>query len=502
MVSANYIPQIVQALSDERNLDPEVIFEALEAALAAAARKKHQLDIEARVEIDRESGDYVTYRQWEVIEDDAEIEFPDRQIPLIEAREKSAELQLGEFVETIIPSKATDRISATAARQVVMQKVREAERERVLKEYLPRKGAMLSGTVRRVDRGDIIVDIAGVEALLPRNACISKDGFRQNDRVRAILREVRSEPRGPQLILDRTSPELLIELFKLEVPETREGLIEIRSAARDPGLRAKIAVRAVNAQFDPIGACVGVRGARVQSVSKEIAGERVDIVEWNPKADQFIVNALAPAVVEEVVPDSPDGKSWDVVVAESQLSKAIGRAGQNVRLASQLTGFDINIVTREEKEQKSNEQNQEIATNLMEQLDIDEDVATVLIQNNFISTMDIVYAPTEKLEQIEQFDEKLVATIQSRASDAELQREFQEILQAEQNVPDETLYQVEGMDENTAVTLAAYGIRTMEELQESDTFTLIEIPGMSEERAKELIMSARAPWFEELEQQG
>ncbi len=500
MVNSNYIPQIVQALSDERNLAPDVIFEALEAALAAAARKKHILDIDARVAIDKDSGDFETFRRWEVLEDDEEVLYPDRQVTVSEARQNNPDIQVGDFIEEIIPSKATDRISAAAARQVVMQKVREAERERVLNEYEKRKGTMLFGVVRRVDRGDVIVDIEGVEALLPRNASIAKDGFRQGDRIRAILKEVRSEPRGPQLILNRTCPELLIELFKLEVPETREGLIEIRSAARDPGLRAKIAVRAVDVKIDPIGACVGVRGARVQSVSKEIAGERVDIVEWSPNAAQFVINALAPAEVERVSSDKPDEKSVDVVVTESQLSKAIGRAGQNVRLASQLTGWDINIMTREEKEQKSSEEAQKIAAELMESLDVDEDVATVLVQHDYLSMLDIFYANQEDLEKIEQFDSKLVDTIQSRATDAMLQREVEEIIQAEQNVPDETLYEVEGMDEATAVTLAAFGIRTMEELQESDTYTLIEIPGISEDRAKELIMSARAPWFEELEQ--
>ncbi len=500
MVSSNYIPQIVQALSDERNLAPEVIFEALEAALALAARRKLGQESDARVSIDQETGDYETYRRWEVIEDEEEIEFPERQISLAEAREKNSGIQAGEFVEIIIPSRATDRISAAATRQVVMQKVREAERDRVYREFAPRKGTMLSGVVRRVDRGDVIVETEGVEALLPRMSCISKDGFRQGDRVRAILKDVRSDPRGPQLILDRTSPELLIELFKLEVPETREGLIEIRSAARDPGLRAKIAVRAVTAQFDPIGACVGVRGTRVQSVSKEIAGERVDIVEWSSNAAQFVINALAPAVVEKVVANQPDVKAVDVVVSESQLSKAIGRAGQNVRLASQLTGWEINIMTRDEQEQKLNEEAQKIAAEFMDLLDVDEDVATVLIQNEYTTLLDIVCVEPDVLEQIEQFDADLVSNIQSRAADAMLQREFQAIKQSEENVPDDTLYEVEAMDETTAQVLAANGIRTMEELQEADTFTLVEIPGISEDRAKELIMSARAPWFEQLEQ--
>ncbi len=500
MVNANYIPQIVQALSDERNLASDVIFEALEAALAAAARKKHVLDIDVAVVIDRETGTFETFRRWEVVEDDVLIENPERQKLLSEAQEKYPDIQPGEFIEEKIPSKATDRISAAAARQVVMQKVREAERERVQREFEPRKGTMLFGVVRRVDRGDVIIDIEGVEASLAKNASIVKDGFRQGDRIRAILKDVRSEPRGPQLILDRTCPELLIELFKLEVPETREGLIEIKSAARDPGLRAKIAVRAVDAKIDPIGACVGVRGARVQSVSKEIAGERVDIVEWSPNPAQFVINSLAPAEVEKVISNQPEDKSVDVVVTESQLSKAIGRAGQNVRLASQLTGWDINIMTREEREQKSTEESAVITQELMELLDVDEDVAMVLVQHDYTSMLDIFYADPGDLEKIEQFDGKLVDRIQSRVTDAMLQQEVEDMITAEQNVPDDTLYEVEGMDEGTAATLAAYGIRTMEELQDSDTYTLIEIPGISEERAKELILSARAPMFAQLEQ--
>ncbi len=500
MVSSSYIPQIVQAWSDERNLAPAVVFEALEAALAAAARKSHADDIDARVTIDRQTGEYETYRRWEVLADELEVEYPDRQLSLTEARKKQSDIQPGDYLESPIPSSASGRISAAAARQVVMQKLREAERERVCREFQPRQGSMVSGVVRRIDRGDVVVEIETVEALLPRGLCINKDGFRQGDRVRAILKEVKSEPRGPQLILDRTSPDLLIELFKLEVPETREGLIEIRSAARDPGLRAKIAVHSTNAQFDPIGACVGMRGTRVQSVSKEIAGERVDIVEWSSNPAQFVINALAPAVVEKVSANNPNEKSVDVVVSESQLSKAIGRAGQNVRLASQLTGWDINIMTREEQEHKSNEVAQQVAQELMDQLDVDEDVATVLIQNNYTSVLDIIYAEPEDLEKVEQFDAELVSTIQSRATDAMLQMEVQEIKEAEENVPDESLYQVEGMDEQTATVLAAYRIRTLEELQETDTFTLLEIPGMDEARARDLIMKARAPWFEPSEQ--
>lgn len=499
-MNLNHIPQIVQALSDERNLDPGVIFEALELALAAAAKKHNLLDIDARVAIDKETGDFETFRRWEVVSDDEEIEFPDRQLSLTEAREQHPEIGIGEFIEEYIPSKAVGRISAQAARQVVMQKVREAERERVLSVYSPQIGSMLFGVVRRIDRGDAIVDIDSIEALLPRSSGFAKDGLRQGDRIRAILKEVRTEPRGPQLILDRTCPELLIELFKIEVPETREGLVEIRNAARDPGLRAKIAVHSNDPKIDPIGACVGVRGARVQSVSNEIAGERVDIVQWSQNAVQFVINALAPAEVESIFIES-QSQSMDVVVADSQLSQAIGRGGQNVRLASQLTGWNLNILTKAEAELKAADEAVVVRTKLMEMLDIDEDVAMILVQNGYQTMLDIAYADTNVLTKIEHFDAGLVEAIQSRATDAMIKQEMGSLIEAQENVPDETLYAVEGMDPETAVVLASHGIRTMEELGDCATFDLIEIPGMGEERAKELIMSARGPMLAMLEQQ-
>ena len=485
---------MVQAFSDERNLPPDVIYEALELALAAATKKRFESDIDVRVAIDKETGDFETFQRWEVLEDDAEIEFPDRQLFLIDAKQKQDDIEPGQFIEERIPEKAINRISAATARQIVIQKVREAEREKVLKEYGPRKGEMVAGEVRRIDKGDAIVNIDGVEALLPRHFAIPKDGKRQGDRIRAILHEVRTEPRGPQLILNRICPELLIELFKLEVPETREGLIEVKTAARDPGVRAKISVRGTDSRIDPIGACVGVRGSRVQSVSKEIASERVDIVEWDSNPAQFAVNALMPAVVEKVFVDA-SGKSMRVAVKQDEMSKAIGRVGQNVKLASQLIGWEIDIMSIEEFEQKATDEAANIRTELMETLDVDEDVAMVLVENNYTTTLEIAYEDPENLERIEQFDAQLVERIIERAAEIELQKEVTEIVQIEQNVPDETLYQVEGMDEQTAIVLAAYGIRTMEDLADAATDELLEVPGMEEARAKDLIMAARAPMF-------
>ena len=496
------IPTIVQALSDERNLDTEVIFEAVEDALAAAAKRQNLLDIDARVAVDRETGGFKTYRRWEVIDDEEELLYPDRQFSLADAREQKADVEVGEFVEELIPSNALGRISAQTTRQVIMQKVREAERNRVHEQYTPLIGTMLFGAVRRTDRSEVIVDIDSIEALLPKSYSIPKDGLRKGDRIRAILRDVRSDSRGPQLILDRTSPELLIELFKLEVPETREGLVEIKSAARDPGLRAKIAVHSPDSKIDPIGACVGVRGTRVQSVSNEIAGERVDIVQWSPHAPQFVINSLAPAEVESIDVTN-QAHSMDVVVAESQLSQAIGRSGQNVRLASQLTGWTLNIMTDEEANAKKDAVIQNESEKLMKVLDVDEDVAIILVQHGYRTVLDIAYAEPEALLTIEQFDEKLVDGIFDRAADAALEDEVGGLLASENSVPEPSLLEVEGVDDGLANLFAANEIRTREDLADCSTFDILDvIPTMDAELAGQLIMSARAPMLEQMENEG
>ena len=500
MVNTSNMPQIVRTLSDEKDLEIEIIFEALELALAAAARKDHELDIDARVSIDRITGDYKSFRRWEVLDDEEEIEFPDRQISLSDARARDDTAEVNGFIEEPMLSAAIRRISAQAAKQVVIQKVREAERNRIHAEYAPQIGTMIFGVVRRVDRGDATIDIGGVEALLPRSLSILKDGLRHGDRIRAILKDVRTEPRGPQLILDRTCPELLIELFKLEVPESREGLVEIRSAARDPGLRAKIAVHSGDPKIDPIGACVGVRGTRVQSVSNEIAGERVDIVQWSPNAVQFVINALAPAEVESIVIDD-QSHSMDVVVSDTQLSQAIGRGGQNVRLASQLTGWELNILTQDQAQQQASSEEQALRQELMTTLDVDEDVAMTLVKNNYCSVLDIAYADPEELAVIEEFDAALVEEIQVRATNFMLDEEMKRLKLVEENVPDESLYEVDGVDEAIAETLASHGIRTIDELADCATYELMEIPGMAEDVAKNLIMAARVPMLARLEQE-
>ncbi len=494
---ANEILLMADVLSREKGVEKDVIFQAIEAALATATRKRHREDIDARVNIHRETGSYDTYRRWEVVTDDDELEFPDRQIRLTQARLEHPDIEVGDFVEEPLAPVDFGRIAAQAAKQVIMQKVREAERERVVAEYEPRKGEMVSGVVKRLERGDAIVDLGGAEAVLPKSAMIPREGLRPGDRIRAILRDVRPVQRGPQLFLDRVSPELLIQLFQLEVPEAGEGIIAILSAARDPGLRAKIAVQSNDPKIDPVGACVGIRGSRVQSVSNEISGERVDIIKWSEDPAQFVINALAPAEVESIVVDE-EVKSMDVVVDENQLSQAIGRGGQNVRLASELTGWEINILTDQEAAEKAETESHGIRDMLMQQLDVDEDVASILVHEGFTSLEEVAYVPKQELLDIEEFDEDLVDELRKRAEDALVTRAIAQEEKLKLAEPQADLLELEGMDEHTARILASHGIRTREDLAECATDELLEISdiGIDEEKAAALIMIARAPWFE------
>jgi N utilization substance protein A len=484
---------MADVVSREKGLEKEVIFQAIDAALATATRKRHREDIEARVAIHRDSGKYDTFRQWEVIDDEEDLEFPTRQIYLSKAREIKPDIEPGGFIEEPLTPVEFGRIAAQAAKQVIHQKVREAERQQVSEEYEPRVGEMLSGTVKRADRGDAVIDVGGVEALLPRSRMIPREALRPGDRIRAVLHEVRSESRGPQLILDRVCPELLIKLFQLEVPEAGEGIINILAAARDPGIRAKIAVRSNDKKIDPVGACVGIRGARVQSVSNEIAGERVDIIPWSEDPPSFVINALAPAVVESIILDE-DAHSMDVVVQEAQLSQAIGRGGQNVRLASELTGWELNIMTDTVAAEKAEKEAGELRERLKKALDVDDDVADILVQEGFTSLEEVAFVPKQELLEIEEFDEALVDELRSRASDSLL---TQAIANEEANSPEEDLLTMDGMDEATAHLLASRGVRTMEELAEYAADELTELTGIEAERAADLIMTARAPWFEQ-----
>jgi N utilization substance protein A len=482
---ANEILLMADVLSREKGVEKDVIFQAIEAALATATRKRHREDIEARVAIHHDTGDYDTFRRWEVIDDEEELEFPSRQIRLTQAKLEHADIEVGDFVEEPLQPVEFGRIAAQAAKQVIMQKVREAERERIVAEYQPREGEMISGVVKRIERGDAVVDIGGAEATLSKSGMIPREGLRPGDRIRAILREVRPAVRGPQLFLDRISSNLLVQLFQLEVPEAGEGIIEILSAARDPGLRAKIAVRSNDPKIDPVGACVGIRGSRVQSVSNEIAGERVDIIKWFDDPAQFVINALAPAEVESIIVDE-ETNAMDVVVDENQLSQAIGRGGQNVRLASELTGWEINIMTDQEAVEKAESESVEVRDMLMKQLDVDEDVAAILVQEGFTSLEEVAYVPKPELMEIEEFDEDLVDELRRREA-------------LKLAAPEQDLVEMDGMDDDTARLLASHGIKSMEDLADCAVDELLEIPGFEKARAEELIMTARAPWFAEAE---
>ena len=497
---ANEILLMADVLSREKSVDKDVIFEAIEAALATATRKRHREDIEARVSIHRDTGEYDAFRRWEIIDDEEELEFPSRQIRLTQARVDNPEIEIGDFIEEPLEPVEFGRIAAQAAKQVIMQKVREAERERIIGEYEPRRGEMMSGVVKRVERGDAVVDIGGAEATLPKSAMIPREGLRPGDRIRAILRDVRPAIRGPQLFLDRVTPELLLQLFQLEVPEAGEGIIEILSAARDPGLRAKIAVKSNDSKVDPVGACVGIRGSRVQSVSNEIAGERVDIIKWSEDPAQFVINALAPAEVESIVVDE-EVRSMDVVVDERQLSQAIGRGGQNVRLASELTGWEINILTDQEAVEKAESESTEVRKMLMEQLDVDEDVAGILVQEGFTSLEEVAYVPKPEMLEIEEFDEDLVDELRRRAEDALVTRAIAQEEALKLAEPEADLLEMEGMDEHTARLLASQGIKSMEDLAECAVDEVLEVvPSLEKTRVEELIMTARAPWFAEEEE--
>jgi N utilization substance protein A len=487
---------VVDAVSREKGVEREVIFQALEAALATATRKRYKEEIDVRVAIHRDTGAYDTFRRWEVLPDETDdIEFPDRQLRLSEARDRTPGIEVGGFVEEPLEPVEFGRIAAQAAKQVIVQKVREAEREQIVNQFKERKGQLVTGVVKRMERGDAIVDLGAAEALLPKSAMIPHEGLRPGDRIRAYLDDVYSTARGPQLFLSRTAPQLLVELFKLEVPEAGEGLITIHSAARDAGLRAKIAVSSKDSRIDPIGACVGMRGMRVQSVSNELAGERVDIIHWANDPAQYVINALAPAEVQSIVVDE-ELHSMDVIVDESQLSQAIGRGGQNVRLASELTGWELNIMTEETASEKGATEAAATLQMFMEQLNVDENVATILVNEGFTSLDEVAYVPKQEMLAVDGFDDELVENLRSRARDVLLTKAIALEEKIDMAEPSEDLLEVEGMDEHTARLLASHGIKSMEDLADLSVDELMEVKGVDEERAKQLIMAARAPWFE------
>ncbi|MGR9099293.1 MAG: transcription termination factor NusA [Gammaproteobacteria bacterium] len=494
---------VVDVVSNEKDIEKDTIFQALESALEAATAKRYEAKVKVRVSINRSNGSYESFRRWEVVDldetEENELENPDAQISLQEARKIKSDIEPGDFIEEPIESIEFGRIAAQAAKQVIIQKVREAERRKIVEAYRDRIGELIAGVVKRIEKGSVYLDLGGnVEALIPKEEMIPREPVRIGDRMRGYLKEVRSEARGPQLFVSRTAPELLTALFRLEVPEISEGLIDILGAARDPGSRAKVAVKSKDPRLDPVGACVGMRGSRVQAVSNELAGERVDIILWNENDAQFVINAMSPAEIVSIVIDE-DNHSMDLAVTTENLSQAIGRGGQNVRLATELTGWELNVIDAAKAEENSEAEANKIKQKFIEQLDVDEDIAEILVEVGFNSVEEIAYVPANEMLEIEAFDEELVDELRNRAKDALLISAIASEEALESAEPAQDLLEMEGMDRELAFQLAKQGIVTMSDLAELSIDDLIELEGMDEERAGRLIMKAREPWFAEAE---
>lgn len=488
---------VVDSVSNEKGVSQDIIFDALESALATATKKRYPEEVDIRVAIDQETGEYDTFRRWEVVDDEEELEFPGAQIHLTDAKEQDPAIEIGGFIEEPVESVEFGRIAAQTAKQVIVQKVREAERAQVIDAYRSRVGELVSGQVKKVTRESVIVDLGNnAEAVLPREDWIPRETFRIGDRLRALLREVRPDARGPQLVLTRTSPDMLVELFKIEVPEISDGVIEILAAARDPGSRAKIAVKTNDGRIDPVGACVGMRGSRVQAVSSELGNERIDIVLWDDNVAQLAINAMAPAEVVSIVVDE-ETHSMDIAVGEENLAQAIGRGGQNVKLASELTGWELNIMTEQEASEKHEQEAGAVMERFMSELDVDEDVAVVLVEEGFTTLEEVAYVPIEEMTAIEGFDQEIVEELRQRAKNALITRELASEEELGNAEPAQDLLDMEGMDTRLAYQLARNGIVTMEDLAEQSVDDLAEIEELDAERAGQLIMTARAPWFEE-----
>ncbi|MBT5134835.1 MAG: transcription termination/antitermination protein NusA [Halieaceae bacterium] len=490
------ILMVAEAVSNEKGVSEDIIFEAIELALATATKKRYDEESDIEVTIDRESGDYVTRRKWLVVPD-TELALLGTQFTTEEAIEVNNDLVPGDVYEEVVENVGFGRIAAQTAKQVIVQAVREAERAQVVDQYKDRVGELLAGTVKKVTRDNIILDLGNnAEGLLPRSELVGRETFRMNDRVRAVLLEINEESRGPQLVLSRACKEMLIELFKIEVPEISEGVIQIRSAARDPGSRAKIAVKTGDQRIDPVGACVGMRGSRVQAVSNELDTERVDIILWDDNPAQLVINAMSPAEVESIVVDE-DSNTMEVAVAEDNLAQAIGRGGQNVRLASDLTGWTINVMSTDEAIEKQEAEAGEVMETFMNALDVDEDVAGVLVEEGFTTVEEVAYVPLEEMAGIDGFDEDIAEELRARAKDALLTMAIASEEEIGSNEPAQDLLEMRGMEKQLAYVLANAGVITMEDLAEQSVDELMEIEGMTEEWAAELIMTAREPWFAE-----
>ena len=484
---------LVDALAREKNVNKDTVFGALELAIGSATKKRFNEDVEVRVAIDRETGEFDSYRRWQVMPDEA-VEFPAHQIAHTDAQKQIADIQVEDFIEEPLEAIEFGRIGAQAAKQVILQKIRDAEREQILQDFLARGDKLVSGTIKRMERGSAIVESGRIEAELPRDHMIPKENLRIGDRVRAYMLRIDRGTRGPRVILSRTAPEFIMELFRLEVPEIEQGLLEIKSAARDAGVRAKIAVKSNDQRIDPIGTCVGMRGSRVQAVTQELAGERVDIVLWSADPAQLVIGALAPADVSSIVVDE-EKHAMDVVVNEENLAIAIGRSGQNVRLASELTGWSINLMTEEESQKKNQEESASIRQLFMSRLDVDEEVADVLITEGFSTLEEVAYVPINEMLEIEGFDETIVNELRTRARDKLLLEQ----IKSEESIEsvEETLLSLEGMDNALAGKLGANGVKTRDDLGDLAVDELVEMTGIDNARAEDLIMKARAHWFAE-----
>jgi N utilization substance protein A len=490
---------VADVFANEKEIDKEIIFQAIESALEAATVKRYENPVKARVSINRHTGDYTTFRRWQVVDVNhdinGDVEFPGWQVLLEAAQIDEPNIEIGDFVEEEVESVAFCRIAAQTAKQVIIQKVREAERRKIVEAYQDRVGDLVTGVVKRIEKGSVYLDLGGhIEAYIAREDMIPKEPVRMGDRVRGYLKAARLEPRGPQLFVSRTAPELLTALFRLEVPEVSEGLIEIMGAARDPGSRAKIAVKANDPRLDPIGACVGMRGSRVQAISNELAGERVDIILWNPNEAQFVINAMAPAEIQSIVIDE-DKHSMDVAVASDSLSQAIGRGGQNVRLATELTGWELNIHDAAQVDKNQDATIAKAKQEFIDLLDVDEEIASILVEVGLSNIEEIAYIPAEEMMEIEGFDKELVDALRSRAKDALLIKAIASEEKIETSEPSADLLALEGVDEKLAHEMAAKGIITVDDLAEQAIDDIIEFTGMTEDRAGKLIMKARESWF-------
>ena len=487
---------LVDALAREKNVDKDIVYGALELALASATKKRIHDEADVRVEINRETGEYEAFRRWLVL-DDEEVEIPAQHIGVIQAREDDADVQIGDYIEESLEAIDFGRIGAQTAKQVILQKIRDAEREQVLNDFLERKEHLVTGTIKRMERGNAIVEAGRIEALLPRDQMIPKENLRPGDRVRAWLMKIDRTARGPQLILSRTAPQFITKLFELEVPEIEDGLLEIKSAARDPGVRAKIAVKSNDPRVDPIGTCVGMRGSRVTAVTNELSGERVDIVLWSQDPAQFVIGALAPAEVSSIVVDE-ERHSMDVVVDEANLAIAIGRSGQNVRLASGLTGWTINLMTVEESQEKQEKETASTRQLFMDKLDVDEEVAEILVQEGFSTLEEIAYVPLAEMLEIEAFDEATVTELRERSRNVLLTEAI--VNEEELEKVAEDMLSLDGMDRSLAAKLAHNGVTDRDSLADLAVDELMEMTGIDEERAKTLITVARAHWFADEQQ--